>query len=686
MRQLLTSSKLAQFAVLLIVFALLNALIDPSESNILWRLPPLLKDLPFLINDLVRGLMFEWMPIDVYDPTIDEYEQKPLFREITRAISSGFLFVIGAVREFILGGSKTIVAFTSWDFIRDNPWAEWPALPWTVVAGWAMVLGYRLQGWGLAILAGIASLYISVFGQWDPSMKTLSFILIAAPVSVFLGLAVGIWAYKSKVVETIVNPLLNVAQTMPHYSYLVPIIVLFGVGDHAAALVTILFATPSMVRLTLLGLKNVPADVVDAGKMNGCTDFQMMFRVLIPTAKRDVLIGVNQVVMQCLSMTVIAAFIGAQGLGSNLLIALNSLRIGTGLEIGICIVLIAVVFDKMSLAWAHKQTDYFADLSFTQRHRPLLICAAILVAGSVLAFIGSLVFDEGFNYLYIVPHNKGLTTAPFWQAGVDWVWDTFFYTLKAFNEWLIVSVLVPMRDSYLAMPVAATFVLVMGIAYILAGLRSALIVGGFLLFIAFSEYWDRALITMYMATFAVIVSGIIGVTLGSICAQSPVASKAILLLCDFLQTFPSFIYLIPVIMLFGITDTSVLIASLAYAIVPATRFTVEGLRSVPSVLHDAGSMCGVSRLQRLVSIEFPVAFPHIMLGVNQTVNFALMMVIIGAFIGTIDLGQLILKAISEPQGTGIGITLGLSVAFIALAADQIIRTWANKRKKMLGID
>ncbi len=548
-----------------------------------------------------------------------------------------------------------------------------------------MVLGYRLQGWSLAILAGIATLYVAVFGQWSPSMQTLSFILIAAPVSVFVGMAFGIWAYKSKIVEAILNPLLNVAQTMPHYSYLVPIIVLFGVGDHAAALVTILFATPSMVRLTLLGLKNVPADVVDAGKMSGSNEFQMLFRVLIPTAKRDVLIGVNQVFMQCLSMTVIAAFIGAQGLGSNLLIALNSLKIGTGLEIGICIVLIAVVFDKMSLAWANKQTDYFADLSFVERHRDLIICGIILIAGSALAVIGSFFFEDGFNYLYIVPHNKGLTTAPFWQAGVDWVWDTFFYTLKAFNEWLITGVLVPMRDAYLAMPVIATFVLVMGIAYILAGFRSALMVGGFLLFIAFSEYWDRALITMYMATFAVIVSTIIGVTLGSICAQNAIASKAILLLCDFFQTFPSFIYLIPVIMLFGITDTSVLIASLAYATVPATRFTVEGLRSVPPVLHDAGSMCGVSRLQRLISIEFPVAFPHIMLGVNQTVNFALMMVIIGAFIGTIDLGQLILKAISEPQGTGIGIVLGLCVAFIALAVDQIVRTWANERKKALGL-
>ena len=675
-----------QITLLLGAFFLLCVFITPSETNYFWRLPPLLKEIPFIINDAVQYLMFKWMPIEVYDASIDDYETKPLFREITRTISSYILVIIVFVREVMLGGVKTIVAFTSWDYVTENPWARWPALPWTVISGWAILLGYRLQGKGLATLAAVTTVYIAIFGQWEPSMQTLSFVLITAPVSVILGLALGIWSFKSKVVETTLNPLLNVAQTMPHYSYLVPVIVLFGVGDHAAAIATIIFATPPMVRLTLLGLKNVPTDVVEAGEMSGCNNFQLLFRVLIPTVKRDILIGVNQVVMQCLAMTVIASFIGAQGLGSNLMIALNSLKIGTGLEIGICIVLIAVLLDKMSLAWANKQTDYFTNLTFIQRYKYALLFLIVFLIGSILAYIGSFFFAEDFNYLYIVPHNKGLTTAPFWQAAVDWIWDTFFYSLKTFNVFLITIVLVPMKNAFLGMPVVATFMLMMGLAYILGGIRSALMVGAFLLFIAFSEYWDRALITAYMATFAVIVSAIIGISVGSLCAQNSVASKTILFVCDFLQTFPSFIYLIPVIMLFGITDTSVIIATVIYATVPATRYTVEGLRSVPSVLQDAGSMCGVSRMQRWISIELPLAFPHIMLGVNQTVIFALFMVIIGAFIGTTDLGQLILKAISDPQGTGIGLTLGLCVAFIGLAVDQIIRTWANERKKMLGLN
>ena len=150
----------------------------------------------------------------------------------------------------------------------------------------------------------------------------------------------------------------------------------------------------------------------------------------------------------------------------------------------------------------------------------------------------------------------------------------------------------PMKSAYLGMPVAATFILTMGIAWIISGIRSAIIVGIFLLFIAFTEWWDRALITAYLMSCGVIASSIIGLIVGTLCAQKSYTTRFILLVCDTFQTFPSFIYLIPVIMLFGVTDTSVLIAVIVYATIPATRYTVEGLRSVPQSLHDAGSMSG----------------------------------------------------------------------------------------------
>jgi len=625
------------------------------------------------------------MPIEIWDADLKETTTRPLVLHITRMISASILFLIEFIREILIGGVKTVVAFTSWDWIYENPWAKLPGLPWTIVTAGAVILGYKLNGKGLAILAAISMIYIAVFGQWKPSMETLSFVLIAAPVSFFLGLVFGIWSYKSKRVEAALNPILNVMQTMPHYSYIVVIMVMFGIGDHSGAIATIIFATPPMVRLTLLGLRKESPEVIEAGKMSGCNEFQLLFKVLIPTARRDILIGVNQVIMQCFAKAVIASFIGAKGLGWNLLLAFNQLRIGLALEAGICISLIAVLLDKMSLAWAHKQTDYFANLNFFQRHKYGLFFVGAVLVGLILASVGSFYFKEGYNYLYEVPHNKGISGEPFWNAGVDWIWDTFFYQLKVFNTWLIVDVLQPMRAAYLRMPIVATFVLVMGAGYIIGGIRSALVVGGFTLFIALSPWWDRALVTTYMATFGVIASCTIGLTVGTLCAQNKFTTKFILAVCDIFHTFPSFVYLIPVMMLFGITDTSVLIAVIVYATIPATRYTVEGLRSVPPALHDAGSMSGVTKFQRLINIEFPIAFPHMMLGVNQTIVFALFMVIIGAFIGTEDLGQYILKALSDKAGGGKGLILGICVAFIALIFDNLIRTWVEKRKKHLGL-
>ena len=685
MRAVLLRSGPMQAALLIALFLVLYFAIPAVEGNYFWRLPHLIAGWPEWINKSVDYLMFEWLPIDIYDPEIEDYEASPLLKELTRAFSSSLLFCIEILRELLLGGVKTIVAFVGWDYSRAHPELVWPALPWTIVAAGAALLGFALNGRWLAALAGLATVYIAVFGQWEPAMETLSLVLIAAPISFALGLLLGILAFKSQKFAAVLTPLLNVAQTMPHFSYLVPVMVMFGVGDHAGAIATIIFATPPMVRLTMLGLKKVPVEVVEAALMNGCTNRQLMFKVMIPAARRDILIGVNQMIMQCLALAVIASFIGAKGLGYNLLLALNQLRIGQALELGVCIVLIAVVLDRLSLAWANKKIDYFADQSFAMRHRYGLIFAAIFAGGIVLAHLGSLIFTDGINYFYMIPHNKGITTEHFWQSGVDWMVENWYQGLQGFNRGLITGVLIPMKTAFLGMPVVATLVLTMGIGFIVGGVRSMLTVGLLLLFIALTDWWDRALITAYMATFAVIVSVVIGFSIGVLAAHSDRASKVVLLLCDTFQTFPSFIYLIPVIMLFGVTDTSVLIAVIVYATIPATRYTVEGLRSVPSALQDLGLMSGANWFQRFASIELPLALPHIMLGINQTVIFALFMVIIGAMIGTDDLGQYILKALSDKNGIGNGLMLGLCVAFMGLAVDHVIQTWARKQRELLGL-
>ena len=678
--------KWAQFVVLLALFFALVMAIDPATGGNLWRLQETqFWLLPDLVNDGLKFLINDFWVVDIYDAELDLTEESTLMKELTRGLSGVILFCINLIRELLLGGVKTFVAFTSWDFISEHEWARIPALPWPAVAAGTFLLGHYLGGRKLAVLAGMSTVYIAVFGQWTPAMQTLSFVLVTVPLSVFLGLTLGTIAFKNKTFESILAPLLNVAQSMPHFSYLIPVVVFFGIGDHAGAVSTVIFATPPMIRLTILGLKKVSPEVLDAGIMSGCNPRQIMFRVLIPTARHDILIGVNQVIMQCLAMAVIASFIGAKGLGYDLLVSLNMLNIGQALELGVSIVLIAVVLDKLSLAWANKQIDYFANLPFHRRHKYSLIFLGILTFTSVVAYVVTMVFPDKANYLYFIHESQGFTTEKFWDFIVDWIITNTYQSVQNFNFFMITSILMPMKEAYISMPVIATLFLVAGTGYIIGGLRSAIVVTGFITFIALTPWWDRALITAYMTTFAVIISVIIGCSVGILCSRSRRATKAILLVCDTFQTFPSFVYLIPVIMLFGVSDLSVLIAVIVYATIPATRYTVEGLTNVPQTLQDAGSMSGVNRLQRLLKIEIPLAFPHIMLGINQTVIFSLFMVIIGAFIGTDDLGQLIMLSLSEANGMGQGIVLGLCVAFIGLAVDHLIHTWAAKRNKTLGV-
>ena len=170
------------------------------------------------------------------------YEEKAAFREFTKSVSKSLLFLITFVRELLLGGDKTIDLFVSDAWLKNNEWMTWPALPWTAGTAGAFLLGYKLDGIRLGLLGGIGALYVSVFGNWVPSIQTLSFVLITTPICFILGLSLGIWGYLNKRVETALQPILNIMQTMPQFAYLVPIIALFGLGDHAGSNATIIIA------------------------------------------------------------------------------------------------------------------------------------------------------------------------------------------------------------------------------------------------------------------------------------------------------------------------------------------------------------------------------------------------------------------------------------------------------------
>ena len=550
--------------------------------------------------------------------------------------------------------------------------SRWPhvgPIPWVVIAATAGMAGYALAGWRLATLSAGTFVWIAVMGQWKWAMETLSVIVVAVPFSVALGLLMGILAWRSRWAERILNPILNIAQSLPHFAYMIPVVVFIGVGPKAGAIVTIIFSVPPMIRMTLLGLRGVSPEIIESGKMSGTTRLQLMTRVRLPAARTEILIGVNQVIMQSLAMVVLASFIGMPGLGQKLLQLLQALKIGLSVEIGITIVLLAIVLDRMSKAWAVKQPEHIAG-PWLHRHRLLMIWLGLVALGFVLAWV--------HPYFAEVERKQALSMA----GPVDAVVGGFIGLIDPVTDWLrwflITWVLIPLRDAFLWLPTTAVLVALAGIGWRIGGLRSALVCLAFALPIALSGWWDRAMITAYTVFVSVTLALMIGVPLGLLGAANETRARRFLLVCDTAQTFPSFIYLIPVIMLFGVNDVAVIAAVMVFATVPIVRYTIEGLRSIPPEIVESAQMSGASAGQLLRHVKLPLAVPTLVVGANQSIMVSLFMVIIAAFIGTQDLGQEMQRALSSTD-VGKGLVLGFAVAFMGLLADHLLLKWARSQ-------
>ena len=552
-------------------------------------------------------------------------------------------------------------------------------IAWLILVGLAAIFGWYLRGWRLALLGGGCFFYLALFskrGIWDLSMETLSAISVSAPLAGIIGLSLGILAAKRRRVEQVLWPILNVLQSLPHFSYLILVAIFFGVGSKAGVIATVIFAFPPMTRLTLLGIKGISSEVIEAGTMAGCTSKQMLFKVELPSARKEIMLGVNQVIMQCLAMVVIASFIGQSGLGYDLLTRLQRLAIGQALEIGIAVVLIAIALDRFSQAMAEKTPTHVAHGPIWVRH-PFISAAVVLVVGTfVLSFFTS--------HVVRFPQELTISTSVIWDAVVDYITLNFYGPLGMFRDYFLLYFLIPVRSVITSIPWVAVVALVVCLGWRMGGWKLALLVVSYVAFIAVSGYWVRAMITLYMVVVSLIICAMIGIPIGIWASRRDWSTKLVQNLCDTFQTFPSFIYLLPVVMLFQINDVSAIFAIIIYALIPITRYTIFGLRNVPHHIIEAATTSGCTENQILWKVRMPIALPEIVLGLNQTLMFGLFMVMIAGFIGTVDLSQEIFRALTFNDG-GKGLVIGLCVAFIGLTADRLLVEWAERRKRMLGI-
>lgn len=632
----------------LIGFALLLLLLKPIAPGVIGRLP--------------ESFILPW--IEWLDAAFAWVQNDLGLIHLTRGIASGLAFLIDAAANILYGKSR---------------WPRLEALPWSVVAGLAAVVGYHLGGWKLAAFSGGTFVWTALMGQWKWAMETMSVIVISAPIAFAVGLLIGIWAWKSNAVEKAIRPILLILQTLPFYSYLLPAVIFFKVGPTAASVATIVYAIPPMILMTMVGLKKVSPEVVEAGKMSGCTRWQMLTRVYLPSARTDVLVGLNQVIMLSLAMVVLTAFIGMPGLGAKLLAMMNSFKLGRSFEIGITIVLIAVVLDRLSKAWVVKQPVHFErGTPWWRRNIFLLSVVGVFAFFMVLSQFVPILNEVGRRQALSMGKEIDVLIKGF--LALDPVTAVTNFLRYIFNVWI----LIPTEKALLYVPTYAMIAMVVAFCWAVGGKKPALLGLFFFSLVALFGWWDRAMLTLHATITATMLAMAFGMPLAIWAARSERASRNMILVCDTAQTFPSFIYLLPAIMLFGITPITVIFSILAYTMVPVVRYTIEGLRGVPPEMTEAADMAGATRRQKLWNVQLPLAMPTIAVGLNQALIFAFFMVIIAAFIGTRDLGQEMQRTLA---GTHLGknFTLGFSVVFMALTFDIAINAWAERRRKLLGL-
>ena len=583
------------------------------------------------------------------------------FREFTRSVAS----LIDYPLDFSAG-----LLFSGEDSLGIGP------MPWPMLVALGAVLGWYLKGWRLSLLTGLSIFYFALFGLWEDSMKTLAVVAVSVPVAGLVGFSLGLLAAKRRWFERILLPFLNVLQAFPHFSYLLPVVVFVGLSNKAGVIATIVFAFPPMARLTLLGLRGISPEIIEAGEMSGATPRQMLWKVELPAARRALMVGVNQVVMGCLGMVVVASFIGTNGLGLELKGRLGSLKIGEGLEIGIAVVLMAVILDRLSQAWAAREPEHRDDVPHLERFRFAYLALGLTMATYILSKV-----SDTFR---VFPDDSSVSFAGTTDGIIRWAQEDL--PVQGVKDWLLINLLLPMRDAFQATPWIVGVALIVGIGWALKGPRLAASAGSLALAIALSGYWFEAMETTYLVLAAVSLCMLMGVSLGIWAHHSERRMALIQIGLDTFQTMPSFIYLLPVIMLFRVGPAAALTAMIIYPTVPATRYTMLGLRGVPADKIEAALTSGCTPGQVLRKVKLPLAMPEILLGLNQTILYTLFMAMIAALIGGINgLGTPLLLSLTNSD-IGAGSILGLCVALLGLTSDRLITVWSGDRKAQLGLD
>ncbi len=593
------------------------------------------------------------------------------------------------------------------------------ALPWFVTVAATGLIVAKALGVRAGLLGLAGALYFGVVGLWTESIQTFTLMAVSVVLSVLLGVPLGIWAARRDRVDAALRPVLDAMQTLPSFVYLIPVVLFFGIARVPSVVAAVVYALPPVVRLTYLGIRQVPRESLEASAMFGATRRQTLTKVQIPLALPTILAGVNQTIMMALSIVVIAALIGAGGLGQEVLDALRNRQVGRALEGGLAIVVLAVLLDRVTHGFAglagraesrfRLLPDRWRHATWAQRVEGGLDRAAATMQRGARALVAPLRHSRAGPWLAgsatsvaavaslavlaVVGIAAGWQDFPTWlslsfadaaDSAVRWARDNLYEIGSTgigtgpFSDFITIWLVKPLRE-FLAFDLAWPVVIAGGalLSWQAGGPRLAAFSAASLFGIGLLGMWELSMDTLAQVLVAVALSLLIGIPLGIWAAASDRVERALRPLLDFLQTIPSFVLLVPVIILFNVGRIPGIIASVLYALPPVVRLTNLGIREVSGSATEASISFGATRRQTLTKVQVPLAMPSIMAGINQTVLLVLAMVVIAGLVGGGGLGLEAVRGLARSD-TGLGFEAGISIVLLAMVLDRITQGWAER--------
>lgn len=550
-----------------------------------------------------------------------------------------------------------------------------PIVGWLGVVGIVAFIVYATSNAKIAVIAVALLMGTGLLDMWDFTMDTLAMTLAAVILSLAIGIPLGIWAGLSDRALAVMRPFLDLAQIVPTLVYLAPLALFFLIGAASATIATMIYSIPIAIRYTSTAIRGINKAPIEAATSMGSTKMQALRKVQMPIAMQTIILGVNQTVMAALSFVVIAALIGAPGLGEPVIDALTIRNVGEGFVAGLAVVFLAIMLDRATSAAVKGSRSFVppTQKEITSRRIKILLVGLMALISIYLSrtFLWAAIWPENLNFYDQIASAT--------NSVVEFATTQLYYLTIGFKELITVTLLNPLQSLLSNAPWFLTVSAIILIAAIIGGWKVAVLSLGLMLGIVYTGLWNDTMTTLTQVLVATLLTMILGVTVGVWIGRSEKADAAIRPILDAGQTLPAFVYLIPMLGLFGPSRFTAIATGIVYSIPVVTKIVADGIKNVPKSMIEAAISNGSTSWQVITKVQLPASKRFLLLAINQGLIYVLAVVIIGAFVGSGGLGYLILLGASKPELQGKGLAAGLAILLLGVMIDRIAQAGAKNK-------